>query len=535
MEEELRIRLNDHQVSKIFPVKPKSTAKSVSNSETPDSRYWSSFKAQSIPNLVSSVSALAFSPVHPHSLAVAHSTTVSLFSSQTLSATRRFSFRDVVSSVCFRCDGALLAASDLSGLVQVFDVKERMALRSLRSHTAPARFVKYPFQDKLHLVSGGDDAVVKYWDVAGATVISDLLGHKDYVRCGDCSPVNDSMFVTGSYDHTVKVWDARVDKSKCIAEIDHGSPVEDVVYLPSGGMIATAGLKSVKVWDLIGGGKMVCSMESHNKTVTSLCVGRMGLDDEAAENRLVSVALDGYMKVFDYGRAKVTYSMRFPAPLMSVGLSPDCSTRVIGGSNGVVFAGKKKLKDAGEKKKTTSMSLWSVRSELEESRRRALRPTYFRYFQRGQSEKPSKEDYLVKEKKGMKLTRHDKLLKKFRHKEALVSVLEEKKPANVVAVMEELVARRKLLKCVSNMEEGELGLLLAFLQRYCTVQRYSGLLMGLTKKVLEMRADDIKGKDEFKVLLRNLKREVNQEIKIQQSLLEIQGLIAPLMRIAGRR
>ncbi|CAA7021583.1 unnamed protein product [Microthlaspi erraticum] len=532
MEEELRVRLNDHAVTKIFPVRPKSTAKSLSGSETPDSRYWSSFKPHPLPNLVSSVAAFAFSPVHPHSFVVANSATVSLFSSHTLSAIRRFSLRDVVSSVSFRSDGALFAASDLSGLVQVFDVKERMALRSLRSHKAPARFVKYPFQDKLHLVSGGDDSVVKYWDVAGATVISDLLGHKDYVRCGDCSPVDDSMFITGSYDHTVKVWDARVDKSKWVAEINHGHPVEDVVYLPSGGMIATAGLNSVKVWDLIGGGRLVCSMESHNKTVTSLCVGRMGLG-EAAENRLVSVALDGYMKVFDYGRAKVTYSMRFPAPLMSVGISPDGSTRVIGGSNGMLFAGKKKVKR--EEKEKSLVSVWSVRSEVDERRRRALRPSNFRYFQRGQTEKPSEDDFLVKGKKRVKLTRHDKLLKKFRHKEALVSVLGEKKPASVVAVMEELVARRKLVKCVANMEGGELGLLLSFLQRYSTVQRYSGLLMGLTKKVLETRGDDIKGKEEFKGLLRNLKREVNQEMKIQHSLVEIQGVMAPLMRIAGRR
>ncbi|KFK37552.1 hypothetical protein AALP_AA4G271500 [Arabis alpina] len=531
MAEELRVRLNDHPVSKIFPVKPKSTAKPFSESETPDSRYWSSFKPQSIPDFTPPISAFAFSPIHPHSFAVAHSATVSIFKSQTLSSSRRFSCPDVVSSVCFRSDGALLAAADISGLVHVFDIRERMALRRLSSHKAPVRFVKYPFLDKLHLVSGGDDAVVNYWDVAGQTVISNFLGHKDYVRCGDCSPVDDSVFITGSYDHTVKVWDARVDNSKWIAEINHGSPVEDVVYLPSGGMIATAGLNSVKVWDLIGGGKMVCSMESHNKTVTSLCVGRMG-GDQGGENRIVSVSLDGYMKVFDYGRAKVTYSMSFPAALTSVGLSPDCSTRVIGGANGKVFAGKKKVKDAGEGEKK-SLSLWSVKSD--ESRRRALRPTNFRYFQRGQGEKPSEGDSLVKEKKGVKLTRHDKLLKKFRHKEALVSVLEEKKPANVVAVMEELVARRKLIKCVMNMEEGELGLLLSFLQRYCTVQRYSGLLMGLTKKVLETRAEDIKGKEEFKGLLRNLKREVNQEIKIQQSLLEIQGVIAPMLRIAGRR
>ena len=60
-------------------------------------------------------------------------------------------------------------------------------------------------------------------------------------------------------------------------------------------------------------------------------------------------------------------------------------------------------------------------------------------------------------------------------------MLGNKNPENVVAVMEELVARRKLLKCVENLDNVELGLLLMFLQKYSTVPRFSGLLMGLTK------------------------------------------------------
>ncbi|KAB2609606.1 protein MIZU-KUSSEI 1-like [Pyrus ussuriensis x Pyrus communis] len=39
---------------------------------------------------------------------------------------------------------------------------------SVSTHrTRPAPFVKYPASDKLYLFFGGDDAVVKYWDVAG--------------------------------------------------------------------------------------------------------------------------------------------------------------------------------------------------------------------------------------------------------------------------------------------------------------------------------------------------------------------------------
>ena len=84
--------------------------------------------------------------------------------------------------------------------------------------------------------------------------------------------------------------------------------------------------------------------------------------------------------------------------------------------------------------------------------KRSLRPSYFRYFHRGQNEKPSDGNYLIRRPKKVKLAEHDKLLKKFRHNEALVASLRGMNPENAVAVMEELVARKKLIKCVSNLE-----------------------------------------------------------------------------------
>lgn len=320
-------------------------------------------------------------------------------------------------------------------------------------------------------------------------------------------------------------------------EVNHGCPVEDVIFLPSGGMFATAGKNSVKLWDLIGGGRLVYSMESHNKTVTSICVGRIGKDsgDESDQYRILSVGLDGYCKVFDYAAMKVTHSMRFPAPLLSIGYSPDCSTRVIGTSNGIIYAGKRKVKN-NEKAilESEASSFWRIRP-VERTERKVLRPTSFRYFQRGQGEKPSEGDYLVMKPKKVKLAKHDRLLKKFRHGDALVSVLESKNPGHVVAVMEELVSRKKLLRCVSNLDSEKLELLLAFLHKYCTVPKYSGLLMGLANKVVEMRVDDIRISEVLRKHIRNLKSTVEAEIRVQQSLQEIQGIISPLLRIAGRR
>ncbi|CAN4124683.1 unnamed protein product [Withania somnifera] len=528
-------------ISKTFPVKPKLKPTSAnSSSSTTESKYWKSFKTPKneqlqIQTLISSITSISFSPIIPHDFAATHSATVSIFSGQSLQPKTTISsvFKDIVTCASYRCDGRLIAVGDLSGTVQVVDVKTRVPLRKLRGHTRPVRVVRYPRVDKLHVFSGGDDSVVKYWDVSSEVNICDLLGHKDYVRCGDVSPVSDDMFVSGGYDHTVKVWDVRVLNSGYVMEFDHGKPVEDVVYLPSGGLVATAGGNSVKIWDVIGGGKLVYTMESHNKTVTSICVGKIGKEsgEESQQYRILSVGLDGYMKVFDYAKFKITHSMRFPNPLMSVGFSPDCSTRVIGASNGTLYIGRRRVKETGSMELGNSGGFSSV----EEPLRRVLRPSYFRYFQRGQSEKPSEWDYLIKKPKKIKVAEHDRLLKKFMHKEALLAALNGKNPENVVAVMEELVARKKLLRCVSNLENEELGLLLKFLQRYSTMPRFSGFLMGLTNKVVEMRAEDIKSSAELlRGDIRNLKRDVDEEIRSLLTLQQLQGIISPLLKIAAR-
>ncbi|XP_047327054.1 protein SLOW WALKER 1 [Impatiens glandulifera] len=516
----------EQELVKTYPVKAKLKPNTNTSESNPESRFWKSFKPQPLGKpLISSITSLSFSPISPHDFAATHSATVTLFSSQTIEPKSTISaFSDTATSASYRSDGRLIAAGSHSGVIKVFDVKSRTSLRHLRNHSRPVHLVKFPRVDKLHLISGGDDAVVKYWDVATETPIYNLLGHKDYVRCGDGSPASDDMFVTGSYDHSIKVWDVRVSSNRTsVMDLKHGSPVEDVIFLPSGGLIATAGGNSVKIWDVIGGGKLLYSMESHNKTVTSICVGKIGKEG-GEEARILSVSLDGYLKAFDYGKFKITYSMRFPSPLLSVAFSPDTSTRIVGSSNGIIYAGKRKTK------KTEDNALMEL-----EPVKRSLRPSYFRYFQRGQNEKPTEGDYAIMKPKKVKLSAHDKLLKKFRHKEALVAVLEGKNPEEVVAVMEELVARKKLMRCVSNLEIEELGLLLGFLQKYSTVPRFAGLLLRLTKKVVEMRVEDINGFDDtLKGHIRNLKRSVDEEIRVQECLQEVQGIISPLLRIAGR-
>ena len=50
------------------------------------------------------------------------------------------------------------------------------------------------------------------------------------------------LCLLGSYDHTVKVFDARAEKS--VMTIEHGQPVESINLFPSGGLLVTAGISS---------------------------------------------------------------------------------------------------------------------------------------------------------------------------------------------------------------------------------------------------------------------------------------------------
>lgn len=60
-----------------------------------------------------------------------------------------------------------------------------------------------------------------------------LEGHRDYVRAAAASPSSPDMWATGGYDHCVKLWDVRTGGRE-VRGMDHGAPVEDVAFFPSG-------------------------------------------------------------------------------------------------------------------------------------------------------------------------------------------------------------------------------------------------------------------------------------------------------------
>ena len=172
----------------------------------------------------------------------------------------------------------LLVAGDKTSAVKVFDVQTKSLLREMKKHSAAVRCCSWS-ADGLRVYSGSDDRQAFCWDLATEQVLFSTgsgrdSSHKDYIRALDASSVSPDLFATGSYDHSVKVWDCRQGSSSSpvISSIALNHPVQSCMFTPSGTMLLVASGSEVRVFDLLAGGRLLHCFDNHQKHVTSLCM-----------------------------------------------------------------------------------------------------------------------------------------------------------------------------------------------------------------------------------------------------------------------
>ena len=65
----------------------------------------------------------------------------------------------------------------------------------------------------------------------------------------------------------------------------------------AGAMLATAGGTEVRVWDVLGSGRLVARLTNFQKTVTCICLSPVAGPDSEASARLLAGSLDGHVRV----------------------------------------------------------------------------------------------------------------------------------------------------------------------------------------------------------------------------------------------
>lgn len=543
--------------------------------ENPESSYWQTFGSPIFIKEFSPINAINFvgasastsAAAGPSSaagstpasslqkFAVTSATRVQSYSMKTSKVIRTFSrFKDVARSGSFRADGKLLVAGDDSGLVQVFDASSRSVLRQLKGHELAvhvAHFSPNPTQ----ILTASDDRTVRLWDMPEEKQTNIFSGHDDYVRTARVSPDNSSLILSGSYDGTVRLWDARMsEQGGCAMNMQHGAPVEDALIFPTGGggMALSAGGPVLRVWDLMMGGRCRKAVSNHSKTITSLAISMTsGATSSAAGGlggvRVLSAGMDQLVKVYNPERDyKVVHTMRYSAPVLCLGISPDESQIVAGMADGTLCIRKRTIGAA----------------EAQHRQMAAQVANNFQYFlgagglgvdnSSAVTGKATGEDRealarLVQDadekraetgKAARRLQPYDKLLKAFRYKDALDEVLRKGVRAEVTfALLDELrnrssigsaggpVALDGLRRAIAGRDDVTLEPLLRFLLRHAGNTRWAPIVCDCIDVIVDVYAPVLGQSPLIDELFGKIWTKVADEVSVQRQLVQVRGAL----------
>ncbi|MHB0960024.1 MAG: WD40 domain-containing protein [Pirellulaceae bacterium] len=206
------------------------------------------------------------------------------------------------------------------------------AKQTLVGHTGAVTSVAFSCDDKL-IVTGSNDHSAKVWDSETGQQLLTLLGHMDSVTCVAFSP-DGQRIVTGSEDKTVKVWDAQTGR-ELLTITEHHDCVKTLAFSPDGQRIAVGGgvpyqPTNVTVWDAQTGRELLLLVK-HTDRVLSLAF--------SPDGKRIVTGCGTRAQVWDTANGQEVLSVEHGStlgPVWCVAFSPDGQRIVTGGEDGKV-------------------------------------------------------------------------------------------------------------------------------------------------------------------------------------------------------
>ncbi|MFH0981760.1 MAG: protein kinase [Planctomycetota bacterium] len=196
------------------------------------------------------------------------------------------------------------------------------SMATLRGHEHEVDSVAFT-PDGTRVASGSWDNTVKLWDAASGAEVATLRGHEGSVPSLAFSP-DGTRLASGSQDNTVKLWD--VASGAEVATLrGHENGVTSVAFSPDGTRLASGSWdKTVKLWETATGNEPL-TLRGHTRSVASVAFS-------PDSTRLATGSEDRTVKLWETATGNELLTLRGQAKgVRSVAFSPD-GTRLATGS-----------------------------------------------------------------------------------------------------------------------------------------------------------------------------------------------------------